>query len=59
MMEQTQAIVNADAWDELLDEETGPAAIVIRERLRPATVRGTPVATTQLSIKLARKCRMR
>ena len=44
MSEQTQAKVNVNAWDELLDEETGPAAIVIRERLRPATGRGTPVA---------------
>jgi CRISPR-associated protein Csb1 len=44
MTEQTQAEVNANAWDELLDEETGPAAIVIRERLRPATGCGTAIA---------------
>jgi CRISPR-associated protein Csb1 len=41
---QTQAELKADAWDKLLDEETGPAAIVIRERLRPAAGQGTPVA---------------
>lgn len=40
----TQAEMTAANWDDLLDEETGPAAIVIRERLRPAAGRGASVA---------------
>lgn len=34
----------AAAWDTVLDEEKGPAAIVIRERLRPAAGLDFPVA---------------
>ena len=44
MVEQTQTEVNVTAWDDLLSEETGPAAIIVRERLRPAAGRGAPVA---------------
>jgi CRISPR-associated protein Csb1 len=46
MLEQTQdeVKVKVDTWDALLDEERGPAAIIIRERLRPAAGHGTPIA---------------
>lgn len=44
MPEQKQVEVKADAWDSVLNEDTGPAAIVIRERLRPAAGVGFPVA---------------
>ncbi len=44
MPEQKQVEVKADAWDSVLDEDKGPAAIVIRERLRPAAGLGFPVA---------------
>jgi CRISPR-associated protein Csb1 len=44
MPEQKQVDVKADAWDSVLDEDKGPAAIVIRERLRPAAGVGSPVA---------------
>jgi CRISPR-associated protein Csb1 len=46
MLEQTQdeVMVKIDAWDAVLDEESGPAAIIIRERLRPAAGHGTPIA---------------
>lgn len=36
--------VRFDEWDKLLDEKKGPAAIVLRERLRPAAGPRTPIA---------------
>ena len=44
MSEQKQVEVKADAWDAVLDETKGPAAIVIRECLRPAAGLRSPVA---------------
>jgi CRISPR-associated protein Csb1 len=43
MPEQKQIEVEANAWDVVLDEK-GPAAIVIRECLRPVAGLGCPVA---------------
>ncbi len=44
MTEQTQIELEAKKWDAILDEATGPAAIVIRERLKPAAGHKSPVA---------------
>src|SRR5690606_17777755 len=44
MPEQKQVEVKTDAWDVILDDENGPAAIVIRECLRPAAGPLSPVA---------------
>src|SRR5262249_25201025 len=35
--------VNLDDWNRLLDEEKGPAAITVHERLRPAAGARTPI----------------
>lgn len=43
MTKQMQIEVNANAWDAVLNDEKGPAAIVIRECLRPAAGLGFPV----------------
>jgi CRISPR-associated protein Csb1 len=44
MPEQKQVDTQAKAWDVVLDEDKGPAAIVIREHLRPAAGLRSPVA---------------
>lgn len=44
MPEQKHVEVKTDAWDVILDDENGPAAIVIRECLRPAAGPLSPVA---------------
>lgn len=44
MPEQKQIEVKADAWEAVLDDEKGPAAIVIREYLRPAAGLLFPIA---------------
>lgn len=44
MSEQKQIDVTVDAWDRILDEQTGPAAIVIRECLTPAAGARSPIA---------------